>query len=50
MSAQQNMAGVGHQMNAAGYTEEDQKINQTPEDISHKAQGHKANISNPSKS
>jgi hypothetical protein len=43
------MEGKGHQMNAAGYTEEEQKINQTTEDISHTAQGHKANISNPSK-
>lgn len=48
MSAQQNMEGVGHQMNAAGYSEAEQKIDHSTEDISHSAQGHKANISNPS--
>ncbi|KAF2807831.1 uncharacterized protein BDZ99DRAFT_464742 [Mytilinidion resinicola] len=37
-------------MNAAGYSEEEQKINQTTEDVSHSAQGHKANISNPNTS
>jgi hypothetical protein len=33
---------------APGYTEAEQNIDNTTEDISHKAQGHKANISNPS--
>jgi len=34
---------------APGYTEADQNINNTTEDISNKASGHKANLSNPSK-
>ena len=40
---------VSHQdITAAGLSEADQNINNTPEDISHKAAGHKANLSNPS--
>ncbi|KAH7081883.1 hypothetical protein BKA63DRAFT_504830 [Paraphoma chrysanthemicola] len=35
---------------AAGLTEADQNINNTAEDISHSAQGHKANLSNPNTS
>lgn len=38
-----------HQDKMAGLTKEDQNINNTTEDISHMASGHKANISNPSK-
>jgi hypothetical protein len=34
---------------APGLSEADQNINNTTEDISHKASGHKANLSNPSK-
>jgi hypothetical protein len=42
---------VSHQgITAAGLSEADQNINNTTEDISHKASGHKANLSNPSKS
>jgi hypothetical protein len=37
-----------HQANAAGLSEADQNINNTAEDISHAASGHKANLSNPS--
>lgn len=37
-----------HQANAAGLSKADQNINNTAEDISHAASGHKANISNPS--
>ncbi|KAF2495581.1 hypothetical protein BU16DRAFT_462198 [Lophium mytilinum] len=44
------MEGAGHQMNAAGYSEAEQKIDHSTEDISHAAQGHKANISNPNTS
>lgn len=38
-----------HQDKMAGLTKEDQNINNTAEDISNQASGHKANISNPSK-
>ena len=37
-----------HQDKMAGLTQADQQINQTPEDVSNAASGHKANISNPS--
>ncbi|ORY07277.1 hypothetical protein BCR34DRAFT_489581 [Clohesyomyces aquaticus] len=39
-----------HQDKMAGLAKEDQAINESPEDISHSAQGHKANISNPNTS
>lgn len=42
------MSGIGQQHKMAGLDETDQNINQTPEDISKQAQGHKANLSNPS--
>lgn len=45
MSDQKSHQGV----TAPGYTEAEQNIDNTTEDISHKAQGHKANLSNPSK-
>ncbi|KAH7354552.1 hypothetical protein BKA66DRAFT_475606 [Pyrenochaeta sp. MPI-SDFR-AT-0127] len=35
---------------AAGLSEADQNINNTAEDISHSARGHKANLSNPNTS
>ncbi|KAG9204434.1 hypothetical protein B5807_11439 [Epicoccum nigrum] len=35
---------------APGLSEADQNINNTTEDISHKASGHKANLSNPNTS
>ncbi|KZM19006.1 uncharacterized protein EKO05_0010361 [Ascochyta rabiei] len=35
---------------ALGLSEADQNINNTTEDISHKASGHKANLSNPNTS
>jgi hypothetical protein len=42
--------GVSHQgITAPGLSEADQNINNTTEDISNKASGHKANLSNPSK-
>ncbi|KAF2656000.1 hypothetical protein K491DRAFT_692360 [Lophiostoma macrostomum CBS 122681] len=44
------VSGSGHQDKLAGLTQEDQNINQTAEDISHSAQGHKANLSNPNTS
>ncbi|KAJ4359540.1 uncharacterized protein N0V89_000095 [Didymosphaeria variabile] len=44
------MTEPSHQMNAAGLSEADQNINNTTEDISNKASGHKANISNPNTS
>jgi hypothetical protein len=41
---------AGHQgITAPGYTAAEQNIDNTTEDISNKAQGHKANLSNPSK-
>jgi hypothetical protein len=43
------MSGEGQQYKTAGLTEADQKINETTEDISNQASGHKANLSNPSK-
>jgi hypothetical protein len=42
------MTEPSHQANAAGLSEADQNINNTAEDISHAASGHKANINNPS--
>jgi hypothetical protein len=43
--------GVSHQgITAPGLSEADQNINNTTEDISNKASGHKANLSNPSMS
>lgn len=40
----------GHQgITASGYTVAEQNIDNTTEDISNKAQGHKANLSNPNK-
>ena len=44
MSAQQTTADV----TAAGLSQIDQNINNTEEDRSHEARGHKANLSNPS--
>lgn len=45
------MTTPSHQgITAPGLTEADQNINRTTEDISHMAAGHKANLSNPSKS
>ncbi|KAF2088431.1 putative conidiation-specific expression protein [Saccharata proteae CBS 121410] len=41
---------MSHQNNMAGYSEDMQNINQTTEDISHMATGHKANLSNPNTS
>jgi hypothetical protein len=43
------VSGGGHQDKMAGLTQDDQNINQTTEDISNRASGHKANLSNPSK-
>ncbi|KAJ4399853.1 hypothetical protein N0V91_009124 [Didymella pomorum] len=41
----------GHQgITAPGYTAAEQNIDNTTEDISNKAQGHKANLSNPNTS
>ena len=41
--------GQSHQgITAPGLSEADQNINNTTEDISHQAAGHKANLSNPS--
>ena len=41
--------GISHQgITAPGLSEADQNINNTTEDISNKASGHKANLSNPS--
>jgi hypothetical protein len=41
--------GQSHQgITAAGLSEADQNINNSVEDRSHKAAGHKANLSNPS--
>jgi hypothetical protein len=48
-----NMSGQGisHQgITAPGLSEADQNINNTTEDISNKASGHKANLSNPNTS
>jgi hypothetical protein len=43
--------GISHQgITAPGLSEADQNINNTTEDISNKASGHKANLSNPSMS
>ncbi|KAF2878061.1 hypothetical protein BDV95DRAFT_480341 [Massariosphaeria phaeospora] len=43
--------GQSHQgITAPGLSEVDQNINNSTEDISHKAQGHKANLSNPNTS
>lgn len=43
------MSGTSHQgITAPGLSEADQNINNTVEDISHQAAGHKANLSNPS--
>ncbi|KAF2244649.1 hypothetical protein BU26DRAFT_434229 [Trematosphaeria pertusa] len=42
--------GGGHQDKMAGLTEADQNINNTTEDVSNQAQGHKANLSNPNTS
>ncbi|KAI4664534.1 uncharacterized protein J4E88_010678 [Alternaria novae-zelandiae] len=43
--------GVSHQgITAPGLSEADQNINNTTEDISNKASGHKANLSNPNTS
>lgn len=40
---------ASHQgITAPGYTAAEQNIDNTTEDISNKAQGHKANLSNPS--
>ncbi|KAF2735391.1 hypothetical protein EJ04DRAFT_563410 [Polyplosphaeria fusca] len=50
MASNQNLADQGQQYKTAGLTKEDQNINNTPEDISHAAQGHKANLSNPNTS
>jgi hypothetical protein len=47
-STNQNLADAGQQYKTAGLTKEDQNIDNTVEDISHKASGHKANLSNPS--
>ncbi|KAK7179644.1 hypothetical protein DPSP01_012922 [Paraphaeosphaeria sporulosa] len=44
------MTEPSYQANAAGLSEEDQNINNTAEDISHAASGHKANLSNPNTS
>ncbi|PSN64440.1 hypothetical protein BS50DRAFT_678546 [Corynespora cassiicola Philippines] len=41
---------MGQQYKTAGLTEADQNIDNTVEDISHKAAGHKANLSNPNTS
>jgi hypothetical protein len=42
--------GISHQgITAPGLSEADQNINNTTEDISNKASGYKANLSNPSK-
>ena len=46
MSTQQSTADV----TAAGLSQVDQNINNTDEDRSHEARGHKANLSNPSES
>jgi hypothetical protein len=41
--------GVSHQgITAPGLSEADQNINNSVEDVSHQAAGHKANLSNPS--
>lgn len=45
MADQKSHQGV----TAPGYTEAEQNIGNTTEDISNKASGHKANLSNPSK-
>ncbi|RYN99370.1 hypothetical protein AA0120_g1405 [Alternaria tenuissima] len=43
--------GISHQgITAPGLSEADQNINNTTEDISNKASGHKANLSNPNTS
>lgn len=43
-------ANISHQgITAPGLSEADQNINNSVEDISNKASGHKANLSNPSK-
>ncbi|KAF2835042.1 hypothetical protein M501DRAFT_942935 [Patellaria atrata CBS 101060] len=42
--------GQHHAYKAAGYSETDQNLNNSPEDVSNKAQGHKANLSNPNTS
>ncbi|KAF3041331.1 hypothetical protein E8E12_006508 [Didymella heteroderae] len=42
---------TSHQgVTAPGYTAAEQNIDNTTEDISHKARGHKANLSNPNTS
>ena len=46
MANQESHEGIA----APGLTEADQSINNTTEDISHKASGHKADLSSPSKS
>ncbi|KAJ4991535.1 conidiation protein [Stagonosporopsis vannaccii] len=46
MSTQQTTADV----TAAGLSQVDQNINNTTEDRSHEARGHKANLSNPNTS
>ncbi|OSS43973.1 hypothetical protein B5807_11438 [Epicoccum nigrum] len=46
MSTQQSTADV----TAAGLSQVDQNINNTDEDRSHEARGHKANLSNPNTS
>ena len=41
--------GISHQgITAPGLSEADQNINNTVEDVSNQARGHKANLSNPS--
>jgi hypothetical protein len=47
MSSSNNVSHQG--ITAAGLSEADQNINNSVEDKSHQAAGHKANLSNPSK-
>jgi hypothetical protein len=44
------MSSSNQDITAAGLSEADQNINNSVEDKSHQAAGHKANLSNPSKS
>jgi len=48
MTSSNNTSHQG--ITAAGLSEADQNLNNSVEDISHKAAGHKANLSNPSMS
>jgi hypothetical protein len=43
------MSSSNQDITAAGLSEADQNINNSVEDKSHQAAGHKANLSNPSK-